>query len=57
MKFTKGETIVEPGKLYYLQKKYARKYCEENGNQFESMVDRVMTIVKDSIKLHQGYEN
>lgn len=50
MKFTKGNTIVAPAKLYYLQKKYARRYSDENGKEFEFMVDRVFMAVNDYSK-------
>ncbi len=50
LKFTKGNTIVQPTKLMYLQKKYAKKYIEEGGAVFESMVDRVYAIAEQSIQ-------
>lgn len=50
MKFTKGNTIVEPAKLFYLQKKYAKKYSEEHGEEFERMVERVSVAIKEDSK-------
>ncbi|KAL8656751.1 MAG: hypothetical protein Q9226_002565 [Calogaya cf. arnoldii] len=45
MKFTKGNTIVEPHKLLYLQKKYATKYADEGGPEFEALVERVFEAI------------
>lgn len=53
LKFTKGNTIVQPTKLIYLQKKYAKKYVEEGGAIFESMVDRVNEIAEQRIHLKE----
>lgn len=50
MKFTKGNTIVEPAKLYYLQKKYAKKYSEEHGKEFDFMVEKVCVTVSEDFK-------
>lgn len=51
LKFTKGNTMVQPTKLIYLQKKYAKKYVEEGGAVFKSMVDRVYEIAEERIHL------
>ncbi|KAL8693116.1 MAG: hypothetical protein Q9218_002002 [Villophora microphyllina] len=40
LKFTKGNTVVEPHKLTYLQKKYAHKYIDEGAQEFEIIVDK-----------------
>ena len=50
LKFTKGNTMVQPAKLLYLQKKYAKKYTEEGGPAFDSMVDRVYTLAKQNMQ-------
>lgn len=50
LKFTKGNTVVEPHKLMYLQKKYATNYAAENGSQFESLGSGV------SMKIQQEFE-
>ncbi|KAL8923211.1 MAG: hypothetical protein Q9172_003230 [Xanthocarpia lactea] len=50
MKFTKGNTIVQPHKLMYLQKKYAAKYAKEGGPQFEALVDRVFEAVQQEFE-------
>ncbi|KAL8974778.1 MAG: hypothetical protein Q9197_000986 [Variospora fuerteventurae] len=50
LKFTKGNTVVEPHKLVYLQKKYAAKYAYENSSQFESLVDRVLGEIQQEFK-------
>lgn len=46
LKFTKGNTIVEPHKMMYLQKKYAARYADEGGSQFEALVDRVSEAIQ-----------
>jgi glutamyl-tRNA synthetase len=53
LKFTKGDTMVQPTKLMYLQKKYARKHVEEGGAVYESMVDRVYDIAEQRIGLEE----
>ena len=50
LKFTKGNTMVQSAKLIYLQKKYAKKYIEESGSTFDSMVDQVYTLAKQNIQ-------
>ncbi|KAL8683754.1 MAG: hypothetical protein Q9186_000240 [Xanthomendoza sp. 1 TL-2023] len=50
MKFTKGNTIVEPHKLMYLQKKYAAKYTDEGGPQFEAIVNRVFKAIEQELE-------
>ncbi|KAI4197267.1 MAG: hypothetical protein LQ350_006040 [Teloschistes chrysophthalmus] len=42
LKFTKGNTIVQPHKLIYLQKKFARKYIDEGGAEFKNIVDKTL---------------
>ncbi|KAL8660513.1 MAG: hypothetical protein Q9202_006468 [Teloschistes flavicans] len=42
LKFTKGNTIVQPHKLTYLQKKFAHKYIDEGGTEFEAIVDKTL---------------
>ncbi|KAL9578617.1 MAG: hypothetical protein Q9212_005602 [Teloschistes hypoglaucus] len=42
LKFTKGNTIVQPHKLKYLQKKFARKYIDDGGAEFEDIVDKTL---------------
>ncbi|CAO1599154.1 Glutamate--tRNA ligase mitochondrial [Xanthoria calcicola] len=46
LKFTKGNTIVEPHKMMYLQKKYAARYADEGGPQFEALVHRVSEAIQ-----------
>ena len=53
LKFTKGNTIVDPAKLTFLQKKYSKKYAEEGGAMFESMVDRVYTVAEQRLHLKE----
>ena len=44
MRFTKGNTIVTFGKLWHLQKKFAQRYAEQGGTDFDSLVDRVYRV-------------
>ena len=46
MKFTKGNTIIKPTKLDYLQKRYAEEYAKEQGPEFSDMVEKTLTEVK-----------
>jgi glutamyl-tRNA synthetase len=41
LKFTRGDTVIFLGKLRYLQKRYARLYIAEGGEQFHQMVKAV----------------
>ncbi|KAL8735947.1 MAG: hypothetical protein Q9166_000509 [cf. Caloplaca sp. 2 TL-2023] len=50
LKFTRGNTIVEPHKLMYLQKKHAANYADEGGQRFEALVDRVFEAVQQEFK-------
>ncbi|KAL9599736.1 MAG: hypothetical protein Q9219_003619 [cf. Caloplaca sp. 3 TL-2023] len=50
LKFTKGNTVVEPHKLMYLQKKYAAMYADENGPQFEALIDNVFRTFEQEFK-------
>ncbi|SLM38327.1 glutamyl-trna synthetase [Lasallia pustulata] len=47
LKFTKGNAIVNPLKLKWLQRRYAEKYAEEAGDMFESMVDRIVALAQE----------
>ncbi|MCJ1465765.1 Glutamate--tRNA ligase mitochondrial [Pseudocyphellaria aurata] len=53
-KFTKGNTIVAPTKLFYLQKQYAAKYVEENGQDLDNMVERVSAVAEENLKSQPG---
>ncbi|KAI4101649.1 MAG: hypothetical protein L6R37_004835 [Teloschistes peruensis] len=50
LKFTKGNTIVQPHKLIYLQKKYARKYIGEGGKEFEAIVDKILEYLVEEFE-------
>ncbi|KAL8768936.1 MAG: hypothetical protein Q9209_004991 [Squamulea sp. 1 TL-2023] len=50
MQFTRGNTIVQPHKLMYLQKKYAAKYSDDGGPQFEAFVDTVFGGVQRELR-------
>ena len=51
LKFTKGNTIVQPTKLNYLQQRYASKHISEGGMTYESIVDRVYAVAKEKLQL------
>lgn len=53
LKFTKGNTMVQPAKLKYLQKKYAQKYIDEDCAKFESMIDRVYAVAEERLRLEK----
>ncbi|KAL9640827.1 MAG: hypothetical protein Q9164_000062 [Protoblastenia rupestris] len=44
LKFTKGNSKVEPGKLMYLQKRYAQLYVEERGEEHKGLVEAVVDV-------------
>ncbi|KAL8944736.1 MAG: hypothetical protein Q9216_000305 [Gyalolechia sp. 2 TL-2023] len=50
LRFTKGNTVVEPHKLMYLQKKYAANLANANGPEFETLVDRVFKEVQQEFE-------
>ena len=49
LKFTKGNTIVQPTKLNFLQKQFAIKYISEGGAQLDLIVNQVLDIAKSSL--------
>ncbi|KAL8778561.1 MAG: hypothetical protein Q9213_007361 [Squamulea squamosa] len=55
MKFTRGNTIVQPHKLFYLQKKYAAKYADDGGPQFEALVGQVFEAVQRELGAPSWY--
>ncbi|KAL8739170.1 MAG: hypothetical protein Q9181_000199 [Wetmoreana brouardii] len=50
LKFTKGNTVVEPHKLIYLQKKHAAKHISEGGREFQIIVDRVFEAIRQEFE-------
>ena len=44
-----------PNKLNHLQKRYAQKYIEEGGEQYQSMVDRVLMAAQQHLQTHPEY--
>lgn len=50
LKFTKGNSVIMPEKLTFLQKKYAQKYIKEEGERFESMVQQVLAVAERKAK-------
>ena len=52
LKFTKGNTIINPGKLQFFQKKYAEKYTTTRSTMFEFMVQKVLAIAKQKDQAH-----
>lgn len=57
LKFTKGNTVVEPHKLLYLQKKHAAKYADEGGPQFEALLDRIYRDIQHEFESPSWYPN
>lgn len=55
LKFTKGDTVVQPTKLGFLQKQHATKYISEGGPHFEIIVDQVLEIAKASLADHTSH--
>ncbi|KAL8952816.1 MAG: hypothetical protein Q9222_001288 [Ikaeria aurantiellina] len=55
MRFTKGNTIVEPHKLLYLQKKYAASFADEGGELFEALVDKLDNCIGREIEKPSWY--
>lgn len=52
LKFTKGNSVVMPEKLGFLQKKYAEKYVSEDGVMLKSMIQRVLAFAEKSLQEH-----
>ncbi|KAL9006769.1 MAG: hypothetical protein Q9188_000456 [Gyalolechia gomerana] len=50
LKFTRGNTVVEPHKLMYLQRKYATNYANESGPQFEALVNRIFKKIQQEFE-------
>ncbi|KAL8708448.1 MAG: hypothetical protein Q9220_006672 [cf. Caloplaca sp. 1 TL-2023] len=55
MKFTKGNTVVEPHKLLYLQKKHAASFTDDGGEQFEALVDKLDNSIRQEIETPSWY--
>ena len=55
LKFTKGNTVVMPEKLKFLQKKHAQKSIEERGPMFDSMVQEIATLIEEYLQLYPEY--
>ncbi|MCJ1377020.1 Glutamate--tRNA ligase mitochondrial [Xylographa soralifera] len=51
MKFTKGNVVVNFGKLNYLQGLHFRKHLVEGSKDFERIVDRIVTLVDDDSEM------
>ncbi|KZF26564.1 glutamyl-tRNA synthetase [Xylona heveae TC161] len=56
LKFTKGNTIVTFGKLWYLQKEYARLYANKNTPEFEATVDKITNVVRNHAGISETEE-
>jgi len=55
LKFTKGNTIATPDKLVHLQKRYAQKYANEEGEEYNAMVDGVIVVAQQHLEVHPEY--
>ena len=49
LKFTKGDTIVQPAKLDFLQKQYAMKYISTGGPNLDNIIGQVHEVAKTSL--------
>ena len=56
LKFTKGNTIAAPNKLFHLQKRYAQKYVEEGGKEYIAMIDKVLALAEEHLLAHPEYK-
>ncbi|KAL9103092.1 MAG: hypothetical protein Q9163_001832 [Psora crenata] len=52
LKFTKGNSKVDPGKLLYLQKRYAQIHVKERSATYEGMVNAVHDVAIQHLKAH-----
>ncbi|KAL8837512.1 MAG: hypothetical protein Q9170_002505 [Blastenia crenularia] len=55
LKFTKGNTVVEPHKLMYLQKKYAVRYTQQNDPQLETLVNTIFKTIQQEFQNPSWY--
>ncbi|KAI9742008.1 MAG: Glutamate--tRNA ligase mitochondrial [Cirrosporium novae-zelandiae] len=46
LKFTKGNTVVAFGKLWFLQRAHAERYLRGGGKEYESMISQLSEVVK-----------
>ncbi|RJE24309.1 Glutamyl-tRNA synthetase [Aspergillus sclerotialis] len=53
LKITKGNTVVSPEKLWFLQKAHAQRFATTGGPQFDEMVARACRAVKESYSADQ----
>ena len=49
LKFTKGDTIVQPAKLEFLQKQYATRYISTGGHNLDNIIGQVHEIARISL--------
>ncbi|KAK0507848.1 hypothetical protein JMJ35_009737 [Cladonia borealis] len=54
LKFTKGNTIASPTKLFHLQRRYAEKYVSERGKEYDSMIERLEEEAEQYLKERPG---
>ena len=52
LRFTKGDTIVQPAKLNFLQKQYANKYLSTGGALYESVLNQLLDEARSSLLHH-----
>ena len=51
MKFTKGNVVVNFGKLNYLQGLHIRKYLVEQNEYVERILDQIVTLIQEDSKI------
>ena len=53
LKITKGNTVVSPEKLWFLQKAHAQRFATAGGPKFDEMVSRACRAVQESYSADQ----
>lgn len=56
LRFTKGNSVIMPEKLGFLQRKYTEKYIREGGCKFDSMIGQVCAVAEQETRDHPRYE-
>jgi hypothetical protein len=55
LKITRGNTVVAPEKLWFLQKAHAQRFAASGGPEFDEMVSRVCRVVEETYPADQLY--
>ena len=54
LKFTRGNTIASPNKLSHLQRRYAEKYVNERGKEYDLIIQKLKDEVEQYFKERSG---